>query len=130
MGLLPQRADEDDEIRPADAPRGQAGHLAERADDGEIPAGDEEVLLRPDEVQELPGPARDQVPDGSVGRASGSAGLQACPRPHSVSRRKPAQRQDRMVTMKTAVLAAIAALALPAAASAADGKPAPTFAKD
>ena len=31
-----------------------------------VPAGDEEVLLRPDEVQDLPRAARDQVPDGEA----------------------------------------------------------------
>ena len=46
---------------------GQAGDLAERGDHGEVPAGDEEVLLRPDEVQDVSRSARDQVPDGSNG---------------------------------------------------------------
>ena len=48
LGLLQQRADEEPQVHAADPPGGQAGHLAQRADDGEIPAGDEEVLLRPD----------------------------------------------------------------------------------
>src|SRR5207248_6559506 len=66
VGLLQKRPDQDDEIRPADPAGRQARHLAERADDGEVPAGDEEVLLRSDEVQELSGAARHQIPDGSL----------------------------------------------------------------
>ena len=49
--------------------QGQAGDLAEREDHGEVPAGDEEVLLRPDEVQDLSRAARHQVPDGQIGQA-------------------------------------------------------------
>ena len=44
----------------------QAGDLAQREDHGEVPAGDEEVLLRPDEVQDLPRTAGHQVPDGQT----------------------------------------------------------------
>jgi amidohydrolase len=69
MGLFQQRADQDHEIRAADAPRRQAGHLAQRADDGEVPTGDEEVLLRPDEVQDIPRAAGDRVSDGASGGA-------------------------------------------------------------
>jgi aminobenzoyl-glutamate utilization protein B len=63
VGLLQQRADEDEEVHAAHPPGGQAGHLAEHRDDGEVPAGDEEVLLRPDEVQVLSRSTRDQIPD-------------------------------------------------------------------
>ena len=65
VGLLQQRPDEGQEVHAADAARGQAGHLAEQGDDGEVPAGDEEVLLRPDEVQDVPRAARHQVSDRS-----------------------------------------------------------------
>ena len=69
VGLLPQRADQDHEVRPADPADRQARHLAEQGADGEVPAGDEEVLLRPDQVQELPRSARHQVSDdGKAGR--------------------------------------------------------------
>ena len=50
-------------IRPEDKP---AIWLNEQID-GEVPAGDEEVLLRPDEVQDVSGAARHQVPDGQAG---------------------------------------------------------------
>ncbi len=38
VGLLQERADQDDEVHAADPARGQAGDLAERADDGQIQA--------------------------------------------------------------------------------------------
>ena len=44
--------------KPLMRPRGQAGDLAEQEDMDEVPAGDEEVLLRSDEVQDLPRTAR------------------------------------------------------------------------
>src|SRR5262249_5702095 len=62
VGLLQQRADEDEEVHTADSAGRQAGDLAEHRDDGEVPAGDEEAVLRPDEVQVVPRAARHQVP--------------------------------------------------------------------
>ena len=47
VGLLPERADQGDEVRAAHPAAGQAGDLAEQSDHGQVPAGDEEVLLRP-----------------------------------------------------------------------------------
>ena len=46
VGVLQERPDEGPAVHAAHPPRRQAGHLAQRADDGEVPAGDEEVLLR------------------------------------------------------------------------------------
>ena len=42
-----------------------AGHRAEHRDHAEVQAGAAEVLLRPDEVQDVPRAARDHVPDGA-----------------------------------------------------------------
>ena len=50
---------------PLDAPDGQAGDLAEQGDHGQVSPGDAEVLLRSDEVQDVPGAVGDQVPDGA-----------------------------------------------------------------
>ncbi|MGC4082598.1 MAG: hypothetical protein QM736_10925 [Vicinamibacterales bacterium] len=49
VGLLQQRPDQEQEGHPAPASRGQAGDLVEQGDDGEGPAGDEEILtsIRP-----------------------------------------------------------------------------------
>ena len=63
-----ERPDQGREVHAADPARGQAGDLAEQADDGEVSAGDEEVLLRPDEVQDLSRAVGDQVPYGSLNR--------------------------------------------------------------
>ena len=80
VGLLPQRADQDDRsTRPFITDDRPAGDLAERKDAGQVPAGDEEVLLRPDEVQDVSRAARHQVSDGAAVRglrAQGS-GLRA-----------------------------------------------------
>ena len=49
VGLLPQRADEGRRsTRRSSRAERQAGDLAEHGDHGEVPAGDAEVLLRPD----------------------------------------------------------------------------------
>ena len=62
VGLLQQRPDQDPEVHAADSSRGQAGHLAQRGDHGEVPGGDEEVLLRSGEAQVVSRPAGNQVP--------------------------------------------------------------------
>ena len=64
LGLFPQRADEGHQVRAADPAAGQAGHRPEQGDDGQVPPGDAEVLLRPVEVQDVSGAAGDPVPDG------------------------------------------------------------------
>ena len=51
-------------IRPEDKP----AIWLNKDDDGQVPAGDEEVLLRPDQVQDLPRSARHQVSDGAARR--------------------------------------------------------------
>ena len=61
-----ERPDEEYEVRPVHQAGRQTGDLAQRADHGEVSAGDEEVLLRSVEVQELPRAARYQVPDGEA----------------------------------------------------------------
>ena len=61
VGLLSQRADQGPQIHAADQTRGQARHLAEPGDDGEVPRADEEVLLRPEQVFDVPGAAWDQL---------------------------------------------------------------------
>ena len=63
VGLLQQRPDQGHEVHAVHPARGQAGDLAQQADHGEVPAGDEEVLLRPDQVQDLSRAARHQIPD-------------------------------------------------------------------
>jgi aminobenzoyl-glutamate utilization protein B len=65
LGLFPQRADENDEIHAADSAGDKPAIWLNEQIDGQIQAGNEEVLLRSDEVQELPGTARDQLPDSS-----------------------------------------------------------------
>ena len=64
LGLLPQRADQGQDLHAAHPPRGQAGNLAQPGHDAEISRADEKVLLRPDQVSDLSRSARDQVPDG------------------------------------------------------------------
>ena len=56
-------------IRPEDTP----ADLAQRRDDGEVSSGDEEVLLRPDEVQDLSRSAWHQIPDCSLVRIAEAA---------------------------------------------------------
>ncbi len=68
VGLLPQRADQGQEVHAAHPSRRQARDLAEPGHDGEVSRADEEVLLRPDEISDLSRPARHQIPDGEVGR--------------------------------------------------------------
>ena len=65
LGLLQQRADEGREVRAVHRQGHAAGDASQQGNPRQIPRGDEEVLLRPDEVQDLPGSARHQVPDGS-----------------------------------------------------------------
>src|SRR5581483_466338 len=55
-------ADTGREVGAAHASAGSARDRAESRDDGEVPRTDEEVLLRPGEVQDVPRAARDSVP--------------------------------------------------------------------
>ena len=63
VGLLQERADEGPEVHPLHHQGRPAGDPPERGHPREVPRADEEVLLRPDEVHDLPGAARDSVPD-------------------------------------------------------------------
>jgi aminobenzoyl-glutamate utilization protein B len=75
LGLLQQRADERDEVHTAHWLRGQTRDRVQQREDGKISAGDEEVLLRSDEVQELSGTVRNSVSDcKEVGRSSADVG--------------------------------------------------------
>ena len=67
-----ERADEDRKYTPLIRPTDTAGDLAERGDHGQVPAGDAQVLLRPDQVQDLSRSARDHVSDcARIGRGHG-----------------------------------------------------------
>jgi aminobenzoyl-glutamate utilization protein B len=82
VGLLQERPDQGPEVRAADSARGYACDLAEQRADGEVPAGNEEVLLRPDEVQDLSRSAGHQVPDDGKARdkaVRAAAVGRACP---------------------------------------------------
>src|SRR5262249_14873960 len=129
----------------------QARHLAQSADDGEVPAGDEEVLLRSGEVQELPGAAGHQIPDGppvapwsvrpigpqrglGVGWVGPMGPLPTQPMgpsvlPTSVTLDLQAQGEFMRSATSLAVIAAATLLAA-APARAAGGTTAPTFSKD
>src|SRR5205085_4818426 len=73
LGLLPQRADERDEVSAAHLGAGQAGHLAEQENYGNVPRAYAEVLLRPIKVWHVPGAVGDQLPDGAGGCGSRGA---------------------------------------------------------
>ena len=77
VGLLPERSDEERHLHATDPPRGHTGHLAQRGDDGEVPSRDEEVLLRPLEVQDVPRSARYQLPDDPLSLEGHLTGLTA-----------------------------------------------------
>ncbi len=69
--LLRQRAAQAAQVHAAHPPAGPAGHVAQQGHHGQVPRGDEEVLLRLHEVQDLHGPdegaARLQLSDGAIG---------------------------------------------------------------
>ena len=104
VGLLPHRAVEVDPIPAADRARRRPRHDDEREDDGAVPAGAGEVLLRPVEVQDLPRTARDHVSDGEevatpragprpdppASRATPAAGWRPAPRRGAAPRRSRA----------------------------------------
>ena len=75
--VLRQGADEGAEVHAAAAAAGSAGDSLEQGDHGPLPARDAEVLLRPDEVQDLPRSAGHQVPDGARNNYSYRAVSQA-----------------------------------------------------
>ena len=66
LGLLQQRPDQGREVRAVHQGGHAAGHSPEHRDPREVPRADEEVLLRPDEVQDLPRAAGHRVPDGAA----------------------------------------------------------------
>ncbi|CAA9332964.1 MAG: FIG00482511: hypothetical protein, partial [uncultured Gemmatimonadaceae bacterium] len=76
VGLLQHRADEDGEVQAVLRPHRQAPGVAERRHHGALPPRDAQVLLRPQEVRDVPGAARDHLPDGAGAegqRAGGTA---------------------------------------------------------
>ena len=75
VGLLPQRADQGHEVRAAHPPTGQAGHRTEQGHDGQVPRRDAEVLLRSDEVQDVPRAVGHHVSDGEEVRSAPGFGI-------------------------------------------------------
>jgi amidohydrolase len=69
VGLLSHRPDEDDPLHATDPARGPAGARAERRHHGEVPARNAQVLLRADEVRDVPGAVERHLPHAApVGR--------------------------------------------------------------
>ena len=64
-----RRADGGASVQPADRAERPAGDPPQQGADGCVPGGDAAVLLRPGALRQLPGAARDRVPDGQTGRA-------------------------------------------------------------
>ena len=65
LGLLQQRPDQGREVRTVHQGGHTPGDSSEHRDPGEVSRADEEVLLRPDEVQDLPRAAGHRVSDGA-----------------------------------------------------------------
>ena len=62
LGLLQRRPDQEREVHPVHQGRHAGADLPEHQHPLEVPRGDEEVLLRPEQVPDLPRSARHQVP--------------------------------------------------------------------
>ena len=62
VGLLPHRPDQGREVHPVHQGRHAGADFSEHQHPLQVPGGDEEVLLRPEQVSDLSGSARHQYP--------------------------------------------------------------------